>query len=240
MILYYIRHGDPIYRPDSLTPLGKREAEAVAKRLAVYGVDAIYSSTSNRAIETAAPLAELLKKEPVQLDFANEKYASMEFGVPDPEKEGKRRWAWGFPEYAQAMLSPEVRAMGDAWWTHPAFAQCGFGEGIARVNRESDSFLKTLGYVHDRENHVYYAEQPNDQRIALFAHAGFGFVFLSSILDIPYPDFCTHFDMRTSGMTVIDFRQHGDFVVPKVLTYSSDSHIYKEGLPLAYNGHIRF
>lgn len=38
MLLFYVRHGDPIYNPDSLTPLGERQAEAVAKRLALHGV----------------------------------------------------------------------------------------------------------------------------------------------------------------------------------------------------------
>ena len=41
MILYYVRHGDPIYNPDSLTPLGQRQAEAVGKRLALYGIDEV-------------------------------------------------------------------------------------------------------------------------------------------------------------------------------------------------------
>ena len=55
MIFFYIRHGDPVYEPDSLTPLGMRQADALAKRLSLYGVDKIYSSTSNRAIQTAMP-----------------------------------------------------------------------------------------------------------------------------------------------------------------------------------------
>ena len=33
MILYYIRHGDPIYNPNQLTPLGERQAEAVANKM---------------------------------------------------------------------------------------------------------------------------------------------------------------------------------------------------------------
>lgn len=52
MILYYVRHGDPIYNPDSLTPLGHRQSEAVAKRLALHGIDEVYASSSNRAILT--------------------------------------------------------------------------------------------------------------------------------------------------------------------------------------------
>lgn len=41
MILFYIRHGEPIYEPDSLTELGERQAEAVAKRLSMFGIDKI-------------------------------------------------------------------------------------------------------------------------------------------------------------------------------------------------------
>ena len=40
------------------------QAEALAKRLALYGVDRIFSSTSNRAVMTATPTCDLLKKEP--------------------------------------------------------------------------------------------------------------------------------------------------------------------------------
>ena len=67
MIFYYIRHGDPIYDPDSLTPLGTRQAEALSKRLALYGLDKIYCSTSNRAFLTAKPTCELLNKEAERL-----------------------------------------------------------------------------------------------------------------------------------------------------------------------------
>ena len=53
MLLFFVRHGDPVYVPDSLTPLGRRQAEAVAKRLARYGLDKIYVSSSARAIQTS-------------------------------------------------------------------------------------------------------------------------------------------------------------------------------------------
>ena len=65
MLFFYIRHGDPIYTPDQLTPLGQRQADAVGKRLAMFGVDRIYSSTSMRAQQTAQPTCDLLKKEKI-------------------------------------------------------------------------------------------------------------------------------------------------------------------------------
>ena len=38
MLFYYVRHGDPIYTPDSLTELGHRQAEAVASARIVDAV----------------------------------------------------------------------------------------------------------------------------------------------------------------------------------------------------------
>ena len=73
MLLFYIRHGDPIYDPDSLTPLGQEQAKALAKRLIVHGVDKVYSSPSNRARMTAQPLS-------VLLDFLKEGTADTIFG----------------------------------------------------------------------------------------------------------------------------------------------------------------
>ena len=58
MLFIYIRHGEPTYDPDDLTELGRLQAQAVAKRLAIIGVDRIFSSTSNRAIQTALPTSE--------------------------------------------------------------------------------------------------------------------------------------------------------------------------------------
>ena len=74
MILYYIRHGDPIYNPDSLTELGHKQAKALSDRLKLYGLDEVYVSSSNRARQTAEPTCFALGKEPIVLDWANEAY----------------------------------------------------------------------------------------------------------------------------------------------------------------------
>ena len=236
MLLYYIRHGDPIYNPDSLTPLGKRQAEAVAKRLANHGIDEIYVSTSERAKQTAQPACELLKKEPVELDWANESYAWRDFSV-EGEK-GSRQWSFLLPEYIELFNKEEVRNMGDRWYDYPAFAKTDFKNGIIRIESEADKFFETLGYKHDRKRHIYISEKPNDRRIALFAHQGFGVLFLSAVLDICTPQFITHFDICHSSVTVIEFRDMDGITVPRALTLGNDSHIYKEGLPTKYNNRI--
>ncbi len=235
MILFYVRHGDPIYEPDSLTPLGERQAEAVAKRLALHGVDKIYASTSNRAILTAKPSCEMLHKDVELLDFCNEEHAWDEFTV---ERNGKKDWL--FQDTASRLLFTDesVVSLAHNWVSHPEFTA--YKKGVERIYKDSFEFLKSLGYEHIRNSGKYKIIKPNNDRIALFAHQGFGLAFLSTILDIPYPMFVNHFDMCHSGMTVIEFQEENSFAIPRVLTFSSDSHLYREGLPTKYNNYLYF
>ena len=129
MIFYYIRHGDPIYNPNSLTPLGERQAEALAKRLAVYGLDKIYASTSERAILTAKPTCELLKKEMELLDFANEEHTWRELTAPRVDGKGIN-WLFHHPKYKELFCTKEIRDLGDRWFDHPELKEFNFEKGI--------------------------------------------------------------------------------------------------------------
>lgn len=238
MLLFYVRHGDPIYNPDSLTPLGKRQAEVVAKRIALYGVDRIYASTSNRAMLTAQPTCELLKKEMTLLDFAHENHAWNELTVV--REDGSRTWVFHDANSRQLFVSPELLKLGKEWYTHPDLEKYHFEKGIERVQREADDFLRSLGYEHIPGTGAYKVLRSSEERVALFAHQGFGLAFLSCLLDISYPQFTMHFDMGHSGMTVIEFKEENGIAMPKVLTLASDSHLYREGLPTNYQNNIRF
>ncbi len=238
MLLFYIRHGRPTYAPDELRPAGRRQSEAVARRLALYGVDRVFSSTSNRAIETARPTCDLCELEMTVLDWCNESHAWKETSVDDGD--GHAAWAFTVPKWQRLFVSEEVRRLGDSWYDHPAFAGTMFKEGIQRVDREADAFLASLGYVHDRSRHLYAGERPNESRIALFAHEGFGKMFLASVLDIPYCTFCTHFAMSYTGMTVLEFRSVDGIAIPRALTVANDGHLYRDGLPTHYQNRIRF
>ena len=235
MLFFYIRHGDPTYTPNSLTPLGERQAEAIAKRLSLYGVDKIYSSTSNRAIQTAQPTCDLLKKEMELVDFANETYAWNDFNV---QRDEQRKWIFFDKEIRKLFTDKSVISLGHDWYEHPELTE--YKKGVDRIFSESFEFFKSLGYEHERFTGKYKVLKPNDDRIALFAHQGFGLAFLSTILDIPYPLFANHFDMCHTGMTVIEFSDEDGFSIPKVLTLSSDSHLYREGLPTKYNNYLYF
>lgn len=238
MLLFYIRHGDPIYDPDSLTPLGERQAEAVGKRLALYGLDEIYASSSNRAILTSKPTCEMVKKEATILDWCNEAHAWQELVYTD--ENGRKDWLFAHSSIARKFVSEEMYALGENWADHPMFECTKAKEGIERIKRETYDFLGKLGYVYDKEKKMYKCVAPNEKRVALFAHQGFGLAFLSVVLGIPYPIFSTHFDMSHSGMTVINFENDDGYCIPTTLQLSNDSHIYREGLPTKYYNRIYF
>ena len=119
------------------------------------------------------------------------------------------------------------------WYDHPKLKEFDFENKLKWMYDEIDRWLLSLGFEH--KDGRFRIVEPNGERIALFAHAGFGGVFLSYLLDIPYPKFASQFDMCHTGMTVVDFVEYGEYAIPRVLTYSSDSHIWREGLPTAYN-----
>ena len=238
MELFYIRHGDPIYSPDSLTPLGRRQAEAVSNRLVLYGLDEIYTSTSTRAVMTAQPTCEKLRLEHTELDFAHENHTWADFSVET--ENGYRTWVWNIDRFIELFTGPEIRALGFEWYRHPEFADFNFQKGINRVYDAVDGWLLSLGYEHERYSGRYRVVKDNGKRVALFAHEGFGLAFFSCLLDIPYPYFSTHFGICHSGMSVVHFQRSGEYAVPKVLTHSNDSHLYKDGLPLNYNYFLKF
>jgi len=232
MLLFYVRHGDPIYNPDSLTVLGQHQAQAIKYRLCQFGLDKIYSSDSNRAYLTAKPTAELLGLEIEQLPWCNESLAHRDLHVK--KEDGTRPWCFAHHETKLKFVREEVRALGKKWYEYPDFNNTNFKAGIERIQRETDNFMLGLGFRHDGENNVYIREKHVYDRVALFAHEGFGAAFLSCLLDIPYPEFSTHFSMTHSGMTVIEFEESHEIIVPRMLTLSNDSHIYAERLPLKY------
>lgn len=238
MLFFYVRHGDPIYTPDSLTPFGHRQAEAVGRMLAQYRIDEVFASTSERAKLTAKPLCEIAKKEMTLLDFANEGYAWQELTCYS-ESAGRSDWVFRAPEMLELFHTPELIALGHNWYEHPAFSAPSFEgkdykKGIERIQKGSDEFFESLGYKRVSDG-KYKVISDSNKRVAMFAHQGFGLAFLPTILGIPYPMFSSHFDIFTSGVTVIEFANVNGYAYPRVVELSSSAHLYKDGLPTRHN-----
>ena len=231
MLFYYIRHGNPIYEPDGLTELGYKQALALVEKFKVIGLDKIYASTSNRAMLTAMPTAKALNKEIIELDFVHEKHPWKNLTVSNGN--GGVCWLYQFPYTIELFNSEEIEKLGFRWYEHPYFKEYKYQEEMDRIRKETDKFFLTLGYRHIG-NGKYKVEKSNEERVAMFAHQGFGLAFLSTILDIPYPKFSTHFDMGHSSVTVIEFKELNGYAYPRIVTFSNDSHLYKENVESTY------
>ncbi|MBE6569282.1 MAG: histidine phosphatase family protein [Ruminococcaceae bacterium] len=240
MLLYVIRHGDPTYNEhDELTPRGTLQSAALAKRLARYGVDRIYSSPLNRAQVTAKPTCELLNKKLEILEWANEDLYWDELAYE--YEPGEAEWCFRTQEGMVELRSPEVEKLGKEWYKADYFKRIGIDPlpACQRLHAASDTFFTSLGYEHDPDNGRYKILNHTHERVAVFCHHGFGLTWLGAILDIPHPIAWTSLDISHSDLTVIEFPDnHSGYSYPMLLTLSNDSHLYAEGLPTLYQNKI--
>ena len=229
MLLYIIRHGDPIYETDTLTEKGKRQAEAVGRRLASRRFDRVYASANKRAQETAKPFCELTGL-PLQIaPWTSESLAWRDLSV---ETDEGRTWAFTSVPNTAFRREESLRA-GDDWHRLPEFAAIDGPAAYGRIIAASDEFLARQGYV--REGRVYRAVRPNDERVAVFCHQGFGLTWLSHLLQIPPQMFWASFDITHTGVTILQFKaDKNGFAAPRCLCFSDMSHLYAERLPMVY------
>ena len=221
MILYFIRHAEPIYEPDSLTENGYIQAQKLANELKKYNIEKIFSSTSNRANLTAKPTAELKNLDIELVDFANEKYAWEGLTFDD---ESGRHWMFQAPKYIEFFNRKDVLDLEENWYTHPEISSKRLELEINRISKCTDDFLMNLGYEKIMPG-KYKINKVRYNSVALFAHQGFGLCFLSNILGVIYPQFCTHFDLKLASITTIDFVEIDGFAYPKIIMMSNDSHL---------------
>ena len=235
MLLYVIRHADPIYDPDSLTEKGKRQAEAVGRRLAVHGLDKIYTSPMIRAQMTAQPACEIMHIKPQILEFVSEELAAQYFGYYDPEREN--RWCWSFGMNPTRYKNEESVRMGEKWYEAYPFCHTRAKEGFERMMKASDEFMEGLGYK--REGLKYKIVNPNNDRVAVFCHYGAGMTWLAHLLGIDPVAFWSTFTINHSGVTIINFPNHSNgYTIPQVLAVSDVSHFYGDRLPMQFANEI--
>lgn len=228
MLLYIIRHGDPIYDPDTLTELGKQQAQALGHRLTVHGFDKIYSSPNGRAIETAEPTCKALGKDAEILPWASESLLWNSLSDPDV--------GWTFQGDVTAIKTPAMTAYDSRWYEDDAFKKANAPkEAFDRVVKGADELLSRHGYV--REGLLYRVERHSDERVALFCHQGVGLTVLSHILAIPPCLFWTSFDITHTGVSIVHFdKSETGHISAKCLALSDTAHIYRSELPYVYAG----
>lgn len=232
MRLYIIRHADPDYEHDTITPAGHLEAQALAQRLAGCGLTHLYTSPITRARLTAGYTADKVQIAPVIEDWMRELHG-IHITLPDPELDKPDLVAWDLP--GEMIRRRAVPPTHDTWHTIPELSEPVFRETVEQVGQQSDAFLARHGYV--REGRLYRRARPNQDQIAAFCHNGLGLTWLAHLLDIPLPMVWTSFWLAPSSVTTILFEERSDsWAVPRCLGVSDTSHLYAAGLPVLPRG----
>ncbi len=233
MLLYIIRHGDPDYKTDSLTELGKMQAEAVAKRLQRSKINVVYTSPMGRAIQTAEPTCRLLGLDYQVEHWAQEVHGEQMTTYPDGEKRSVT-----VLQNTLLKENGEIDIPFTKMFESKALAESDMEAAFNRIRDNGRDFLERLGYK--EENGIYKIMRQNEDRVALFCHAIFSRTWLSELLHIPlhiiWSSFYGHLH---TGVTVIEFKNNLNGITsPKCFCYSDTSHLYAEELEVTHDRKI--
>ena len=219
MKLLLIRHGDPDYEHDCLTPTGQREAAMLAERIAPLPVRDYYVSPLGRARETAAPTLLKAGRTAVECDWLRE------FSVPVrlPDREGLYPVPWDW--LPQDWLADPRFLSADHWTENPVFAEAGVGEAYQKVVASFDALLAEHGYI--REGLLYRAERPNSDTLAFFCHLGLSCVLMSHLMNCSPMILWHGLAMAPTSVTVINTEERRPgLAVFRAASVGDISHLY--------------
>jgi probable phosphoglycerate mutase len=223
MRLYIIRHADPDYANNTITPAGHLEAKALSERLEAERISRIYVSPLGRAIHTMQYTADRLG-----LDYSVQDWVKEIGNLFVENEEGRRTAAWNAPGEA---IRRDQLPTSDDWDMHPPFAGPEFRKTYEELKRNSDDFVASLGY--QREDGRYRIVAGNRERIAIFCHGGFGITWLAHLLELPVSLVWSGLTLAPSSVTTVLFDERSEmYAVPRCLAIADTSHLYAAGLPI--------
>jgi broad specificity phosphatase PhoE len=231
MQLLIIRHADPDYRNNTITPAGHLEAAALADRLEREGVDRIYTSPLGRAMDTMRHTADRLGKPHTVLEWTREQHPELFVDAP-----GHGSGAlFQFPGEIYREKAPLPTR--ENWHELPAFdtVRPQMLSAVETIIRESDAFLASFGF--QREGTRYRLLRSNPERVAIFCHAGLALTWIAHLLEIPMPLFWSGFWIAPSSVTTILMEERSaNWAVPRCTGLGDTGHLLAAGLPRSPRG----
>ena len=209
MEILLIRHGDPDYANDTLTPRGHVEAQRLADALSAVRLDDLYVSPLGRAQATCAYTAQDKGMMPTTLDWLRER------GI----KRGPI-YLWEAP--GEMFLAEDVLPTQNDWLL-PDGAMPEGAEQYARVRAGFDDLLRSYGY--QREGHRYRVARSSGRRIALFCHKGVILTLLADVLHWALPMVFVTLHIHPTGVTRIEMIERDGYAHPKALAINDSAHL---------------
>lgn len=227
MKLLFVRHGDPDYEHDCLTKRGRKEAQAVAKRLAPVEIDAFFVSPLGRAQETARPTLEVKGMTAKTCKWLREFDAPIH--RPDADGRLKITWDWLPQDWVPVREFYSI----DTWLSEPHMRETDVAAQYNWVCGELDKVLAEYGY--ERDGKLYRVRQESEKTICFVCHYGVACVMLSHLLSIS-PMLLWHglvAQPASISSLATEERRQG-IATFRMNHYGDTSHIEAAGLPENY------
>lgn len=228
MRIIIIRHGDPNYEIDGLTPRGELEVRALAEKMKNEEVAAIYCSTLGRARLTAQPTADALGLKVEPCEWLREfNYAKVKLPYEESET-----ICWDLlPEFVstcERIYSPTE------WRTEGFIAESDMPSHYDNVCRELDALLKKHGY--ERDGYNYKAVRPNHDTVVIVCHYGITSVLLAHLMNCsPYTFWQNAVTLPSSVTTVYTEERRDGIASMRVAGIGDVSHLYAAGLEPSFS-----
>ena len=194
MRILLVRHAEPDYARDSLTPKGRREAELLSRRLCRLDVKAFYVSPLGRAQDTAAYTLSKVNRTaetlPWLAEFSGRCYDAMAGESRIPWDYRPRQWT-ACPE----LFDPRT------WLESPLLAQGDVQQIWAETASGMDALLARHGY--HRDGPIYRCADNRPDTLVFFCHFGIATALLSHLCGIPPVPLWQSFCMLPSSVTTL-------------------------------------
>lgn len=227
MKLLIVRHGDPDYSIDSLTPKGWKEAEYLSEKLTKLDIKAFYVSPLGRAKDTASLTLKKLGRTAEVCEWLRE--FNPEIRRPDQKGKLKNAWDW----LPQDWTEDERFYQYDKWFENEVMEEGKVKQEYEWVIKNFDELLAKHGYV--REGHYYKVEESNHDTIVLFCHFGLECVLLSRLMNcspmVLWHGMCS---APTSVTTLVTEERRKGIASFRMSSFGDISHLYVHDEPPAF------
>lgn len=235
MHLVFVRHAEPDYSVDGLTPKGKREADLLARRAAAWKPAACFCSPAGRARATAAPALAAMGAEAETLPWMTEFTIA---GHPRPDGSGSMSPVlWDLlPDYWTA----DPRFNDPEGWTDTPYMAAHAPEVRPRweqIKTGIDGVLARFGYARERNHYRIAPDAARDATLVFFCHLGLAGAAIGHVAHVAPPALWQAFFMPPSSVAVLNSEERqGDLAGFRIQVFGDTSHLRAAGEPPSHMG----
>ncbi len=262
MRLIFIRHGDPDYEHDDLTPKGKREVELLTKRVCSWkNITAFYQSPLGRAKATAAPSLAALGREATTCNWLQEfKYKTrMTKNYPNKSWIHKNVMCWDLlPEF----YTSDKDFFDKDNWADTKFMKPGkIKKYYKEVCDGIDGILAQYGYIRNKKdfydvsnpvpNHNWSEpidryhlksikdDYPEETTLVFFCHLGVMFTIIAHLTGLSPMQLWQGFYVAPTSITVLNSEERlAGQAWFRVERLGDTNHLTNGGEPISSSGYF--